>query len=304
MPAKIANTWFAVKERDISTTLCSLANPLGSALGSLIPGLIVANTGESDSNNSKYGISGITTFEPRTPPSNTASQKTQSNSALVDKNVYKEFNILLSNKEYVKLLISFTIALGNLNALAALLNQLPGTYSNSQVGITGFTLILSGFLGAFVAGGVLESTKAYRTILKVAWIVAVVAWGIFTGSSTTNNYPFFVISAGLLGFSLLPVIPATIMNSVECAYPIAEDLSVGLLYVGANTLAIAMTFIGQVLLALPSDSSGYKAVYPYFLWSTGTMIVGLIPIALYNGKYLRLDEDLRSYLIENKENTA
>lgn len=39
MPSKIASTWFSVKERDVSTTLCSLANPLGSAMGSIIPAM-------------------------------------------------------------------------------------------------------------------------------------------------------------------------------------------------------------------------------------------------------------------------
>lgn len=47
MPAKIASTWFSVKERDISTTLCSLANPLGSAMGSILPAMFVT---ENDSN--------------------------------------------------------------------------------------------------------------------------------------------------------------------------------------------------------------------------------------------------------------
>jgi FLVCR family MFS transporter 7 len=41
MPAKIASTWFSVSQRDVSTTLCSLANPLGSALGSILPAMFV-----------------------------------------------------------------------------------------------------------------------------------------------------------------------------------------------------------------------------------------------------------------------
>lgn len=53
-----------------------------------------------------------------------------------------------------------------MNALAALLNQLPGDYSNGAAGSLGAVLILSGFLGAFLTGFILNSTKAYRTILK------------------------------------------------------------------------------------------------------------------------------------------
>lgn len=46
MPAKIGATWFGVSERDIATTLCSLANPLGSAIGSILPAMFVS--GDSD----------------------------------------------------------------------------------------------------------------------------------------------------------------------------------------------------------------------------------------------------------------
>lgn len=44
MPAKIASTWFSVKERDLSTTLGSLANPLGSAMGSILPAIFGTST--------------------------------------------------------------------------------------------------------------------------------------------------------------------------------------------------------------------------------------------------------------------
>lgn len=90
------------------------------------------------------------------------------------------------------------------------------------------------------------------------------------------------------------------MNAVECAYPVSEDLALGLLYIGANTMAIAMTFIGQVLLAYDPDSAGPSPLYPYSIWSTGTMILGLVPIILYNGKYLRLNQDLGTPILSNR----
>lgn len=55
MPAKIASTWFSISERDVSTTLCSLANPLGSALGSILPAMFVT---ENDANK----VDGVSQF--------------------------------------------------------------------------------------------------------------------------------------------------------------------------------------------------------------------------------------------------
>ena len=43
LPAKIAATWFAVSERDVATTFASLANPLGSAIGSFLSPMFVAS---------------------------------------------------------------------------------------------------------------------------------------------------------------------------------------------------------------------------------------------------------------------
>lgn len=144
-----------------------------------------------------------------------------------------------------------------------------------------------------------------------------------------------------IGFAL-PV-PATIINSVETSYPAREDLALGLLYIGANTVAIAMTFIGQVLLppalllhhSLPhtypppsgppsfhdhvcvlriaisrycliliyiSDHAlqelllkpefGPAPLFPYSVWVLGTMALALVPILLFNGRYLRLEKDI------------
>jgi hypothetical protein len=49
MPGKIAGSWFGEGERDLATTFCSLANPLGSAIGSAIPALFVKDNSHIDS---------------------------------------------------------------------------------------------------------------------------------------------------------------------------------------------------------------------------------------------------------------
>lgn len=333
MPARIASSWFAVKERDFATTICSLANPLGSAIGSAIPAMFVTGGGENDDGD----VSGVSTLlllqliiaaiaflltiflfqsAPPTPPSVTSDLFHQS-AKVTRRDLKNEFFTLMSNSNYVILLFSFTIALGNLNAIAALLNQLPGSFSNEEVGLTGFALILSGFLGAFVTGIFLEKTKAYRPILKFSYAVAVLFWLIFMGSSRSGNVGFFIASAAILGLFFLPiskcyvlfsiffiimnyfqyivggifVVPSSIVNAVESSYPVGEDLALGLLYIGANTMAIPMTFIGQILLAEDPDSAGPSPLFPYAIWSVGSMAIGLVAVLLYNGNYLRLERD-------------
>jgi Na+/melibiose symporter-like transporter len=127
MPAKIAASWFAVKERDIATTLCSLANPLGSALGSLLPAMFVSGEGSD--------VKGVSTLlviqlfvaaialtltwlffksSPPSPPSNSAFQmdENRKNDGEENTHVMEDVKKLLANRQYVMLLIGFTVALG------------------------------------------------------------------------------------------------------------------------------------------------------------------------------------------------
>jgi hypothetical protein len=59
------------------------------------------------------------------------------------KNYRDEVLYLLSDRNYLFILFGFTMALGNLNALAALINQLPGDYSNANAGTLGLSCLNS-----------------------------------------------------------------------------------------------------------------------------------------------------------------
>lgn len=206
--------------------------------------------------------------------------------------MFDEMKRLVSeNSEYRKLLLAFSLVLANLNAIAALLNQLPGGYSNGAIGLSGAVLIMSGFVGAFGTGFVLDYTKAYRQVLKGSYSLTLVAWIFFFSNCRKNNIYLFVISAALLGGATLPIIPASIVSCVECSYPVAEDTSVGLLYMCANVLAILMTFVGQVLLSF--DPVGPAPLFPYAIWVSILLAIALLPVLFFQGSYYRLEQDAK-----------
>jgi MFS family permease len=156
--------------------------------------------------------------------------------------------------------------------------------------MTGAALIMSGFVGAFCTGFVLDYTKAYRTVLKASYYLAVLAWIFFLSNCRSNNFPLFIASGALMGFFTLPTIPSTIVSTVECSYPVPEDASVGFLYIGANLMAIVMTFVGQVLLGMSSGGNP-APLFPYGYWVISTLLLVLLPITLFQGQYFRLEED-------------
>jgi hypothetical protein len=335
LPANVASAWFGVKDRDIATTVCALANPLGSAIGAVLPTLLVKGGTDDDPTTEDKGVTGIwllclvqllvaTTSvalvffmyesRPPTPPSQSEkevmerSEKNRKNAEGMEvqrvertssSGTRGELSQLSQHGNFVKLFVGFVLVLGHLNALAALIGQLPGEYSDNQYGTLGAVLIMSGFTGAFVAGLVLERTKAYSQVLKFAYCASLLAWTFFLSMCSDNNFGPLTASAGLLGFSLLPIVPASIVNAVETVFPISGEVAVSVLYVGANTLAIPLTFIGQALLEM--DSFGHAPLFPYALWVVSTFSIGLISVMLYEGHYMRLlqDEEIEKNLFND-----
>lgn len=318
MSAKLSSAWFNTEERDTSTTLCSMANPLGKALGSAFSALFISV--EPDTLKIR-GVSNLLFIQlvvatcatglvllffdskPPTPPTisagNTADQVRKKLG--IGRDIIQEIYKLLQNTEYIKLLLGFSMALANFNTLAALLNQLPVHFANEEIGLTGFTLILSGFIGASFAGLVLEKTKRYSSTLRIVYTAAIVCWIIFTLSCRLDNYSFFISSAGFLGLTLLPVVPSSIVNACESSYPVAEDLTVGVMYMTANVIGVCFTFIGQELLELPVNSAGPAIFFPWALWTTAALMCGYVPVMLYKPSYLRLTHDLGSKLLSSSQ---
>lgn len=70
------------------------------------------------------------------------------------KRLKREYNLLMSNSNYVILLISFSLGLGLFNTFLTLIYQIiePWGYSNNAAGTFGAVLIVCGLLGAASAG--------------------------------------------------------------------------------------------------------------------------------------------------------
>jgi hypothetical protein len=323
LPAALASRWFDLNERDIAMTLCSLASPLGSAIGSVIPPMIVTRSGDND-DGTVVGVTVLLGVQlvvavmavlaiyvafhayPDSPPTMSAHKErlafyekqnkgvsaggaTKSEASTTITDTPSEFWALLQNRNFCLLFMGFTVTLAHLNSLAVLLNQLPGDYSNGTAGLLGASLILCGFLGAFLTGFVLEWTKAYQTVLKVAYSLSMVGVVTFLSNCHSNNQAGLIISAGFLGLVLLPIVPSAIVNTVEVVYPLSGDMAVGMLYSAANVMAVPCTFIGQVLLA--ADDNIGAPLFPYGIWMILTMCMGWIPVLMFQGNYTRLRED-------------
>ena len=327
LPAEMASLWFGLGERDMATTVCGLANPLGSAIGSLLPSMFVTRDGDDD-NGKVDGVFNLLltqflvslfafilvyfSFEaaPAIPPTRSAqkaanalsnSRKAPSSSSVTSQSdlqpsSWSNITELFANKSYVCLFTAFVIGLAHLLAVTALLGQLPGGFSSAQLGGLGAILILCGFVGAFMTGLLLDTYKSYQTFLRIVYVLGAVAWIFFLESFSESNFTLAGVASGLLGAMLLAMVPITTISSVEAVYPISPNVAVGTLYCGANVLAIGFTFFGSALLKLPSSSLP-SLLYPYAIWVFCTSAIGVMAVFLFESSYKRLQDDQSEALL-------
>jgi FLVCR family MFS transporter 7 len=277
VPAHLSAAWFPVNERDVATTLGSMFSPIGNAVGSLLPVLLVT----TQNNGSVQGMDTLTLVEfvicavsalmsyalvrdaPPTPPSQSATEvvaalantpSTSTNLGATLRKLSQETRELAADQNYVLLWTTFSLGVGVFNAVLTLVNQLvkPYGYSNDDAGTCGAALIVVGLLGAGLVSVLLERTRKYREIVKWGFTCCFCAIVIVTCMLRENNLGPLIFSFALLGFVLLPMLPASYEFSSEITYPIPPDLSVGLLLVGGNVIGIPLTYIIAALIEEPA----------------------------------------------------
>lgn len=211
-----------------------------------------------------------------------------------------EFYELFNNRDYVYLLITFSMGLGIFNSFINLINQIvaPQGYSNDDAGLFGLVLIISGLVGAGAIGFLLERTHAYRTTLKVGFTLCLLAMILFALMLKPSNFYGLMVSFVILGLCILPMLPTVLENCSECTYPINEDLPVGLLFIGGNLLSIAFTFVLQPLVH-DKKYTDNPPLLPSNLFLIIILFIAVIVCMCYNGKYRRLECELRKPLLSN-----
>jgi hypothetical protein len=216
--------------------------------------------------------------------------------------VWEEVYALASNWNFVLLSCAFFIGVGFFNSVMTLLNQIvqPFGYTNDDAGTFGAVFIICGLVGAGIMGKILEITKAYITVLRVGICIAGASTILCFSMLFSNNFWPLTICFGLLGMSVLPLLPAMLENCAECTYPIPEELSAGILYSGCNLAGLAFVFALQYLLAL--KPFGPPPFLPSSFFIFGMLILAGMFCFLYNGEYKRHQRELLHHRKDSDDN--
>lgn len=138
----------------------------------------------------------------------------------------------------------------------------------------------------------MERSRAYRPLLKVTFGLLVSAFIFFFFMLEPDNYAPLLVSFAVLGFFLLGILPVAVENSAEVSYPVDEEVSVGLLFLGGNTIGIPYVFGIQALLTSSDSSSGYPRPWlPSNLFMFGFAMFCFLIVLFYHGPYRRLQHE-------------
>ncbi|UJR11855.1 hypothetical protein I4U23_016035 [Adineta vaga] len=296
--ALFAARWFAPSQRDIATAIGSMANPIGLAIGSLLPSLIINdNPTWQDFFLLLIIESGLTLLatlllliifksDPPTPPSSSEEHHQTIN-------LKEDLVNLVLNRQYMILLIGFSLGLALFNSITTLLFQLiqPSGYTSEDAGIFGAMVILAGLFSAFLIGIIMDKTHAYRLILKILLIGACGSGVFFILILRPNQYYSLAVSIGLMGFFLLPLLPVSFECAVECTYPIRPEWSTGFLMCLGNILGGIFIFIlGDLIKLEPTYKSG-QIFIPSSIFMLCFFIISASILFIYRGPYLRLEAE-------------
>ncbi|XP_060947784.1 feline leukemia virus subgroup C receptor-related protein 1 [Limanda limanda] len=261
LPSRIASVWFGPREVSTACATAVLGNQLGTAIGFLLPPVLVPNTPDDlelmghNISVMFYGTAAVSTGlflltvfvikdRPPLPPS--PAQAVLPDSPTEDYSYKQSILNLIQNKAFVLLLITYGIMTGSFYSVSTLLNQMiMALYENQELnaGRIGLTLVVAGMVGSILCGLWLDHTKTYKMTTLIVYILSFVGMVVFTFTLDLHSIILVFFTAGALGFFMTGYLPLGFEFGVEITYPEPEGTSSGLLNAFAQMFGIIFTLI-------------------------------------------------------------
>ncbi|KAK1789337.1 hypothetical protein P4O66_015272, partial [Electrophorus voltai] len=260
-PTKLAALWFPEHQRATANMIASMSNPLGLLFANIFSPMIVNGTNSLLMLLFIYAIPaivvcflatvGIRESVPPTPPS--ASADTSNSEPFL-----QGIKLLLTNKAYVMLLLSFGSGIAIFTCFSTLLEQILCVkgYSSDFAGLCGALFIVFGVIGAAFLSLLVDKTKRFTEATKISMCLTSLSCTAFAVVSQMREQKAIVIVAcvlfGLFGFAVYPV---AMELSVECSYPVGEATSAGMIFISGQVQSIIYIVLLQALTTTKADSS-------------------------------------------------
>ncbi|XP_037092614.1 solute carrier family 49 member A3-like [Pollicipes pollicipes] len=254
IPTRYSQAWHPQGERTLSTTLSSLANPIGCMLGISVTPLYVTKPADVPLINTIWAfpaiiaalaaIFGVTMSHPPTPPSPSAAHCRRAEP------FWRTMRTLLTSRPLLILACCFGPAIGAMNGVATLLGQMLCTtgYSTGFVGLCGALLFGCGIPGAILLGLIAMKTgKAVETV-KISYSMTAVCLIIFCQAARYPDLQWLLaLSIGLVGLVGVGTYPLAIELGVEATYPIDQTYSNSLIFIPGSLVGAVLVVLGTAM---------------------------------------------------------
>lgn len=262
-PTKLAALWFPDHQRATANMISSMSNPLGILVANLLSPALVSEEKDIPLMLGVYTIPAVTACVlatvgvrekiPPTPPSASATHSTS-------QPFFTGLKMLVRNKSYVILMVSFGAGIGMFTCFSALLEQILCVmgYSNFFAGLNGALFTVFGLLGAFLLGLYVDKTRAFTEATKVSFCLTALASIAFAVMSRFRNQTVpLALTSSLFGFFGFSVYPVAMELAVECSYPVGEGTSTGLVFVSGQIQGAVLMLLLQAL-TVPTTAAPFS----------------------------------------------
>lgn len=202
--------------------------------------------------------------KPETPPSRSASK------VPVKFSFKDEFKNLIHNKNYVILALIFGCLYSNTGAMSAVISSVtkPFGFKGADNAIIGSVFIISGIFGSFLGGFILDKQPKFKRSVICISIIGLLFYGCLMLSLETSNLILVATNFGLIGFTVVPILPISFAFAIELSYPVPDPMSNGM-------MLLVSKIYGAVLGIAAGFLSKQSAYYAILLFVVNALISAL-----------------------------
>ncbi|KAH9922288.1 MFS general substrate transporter [Epithele typhae] len=295
--------WFDLKGRTTATMVMSLANPVGNALGQLIPPLVGSPRTGLLVMAIIFTVAAPIVFfvgeRPPIPPTFAGSHTyaptiTDLGNAMLGKTPSDRHLYMTPRQrlDFGAIVILFGVLVGVVNAFGILTGQQlePYGYSSDDAGIMGAVLLLAGLLGAAITSPLFDRVLTHHLALsaKVCLPIMAACWLSLIWEIKPNNTTSLYIILVILGATSLTLLPVVLELAVELTRN-AEGSS-AVLWFSANLCSLAFVLIEGALRA-GTDASPPQNMHRAIVFQGAVVASALALVYLVEGKQTRRAAD-------------
>ncbi|KAK8784884.1 hypothetical protein V5799_008750 [Amblyomma americanum] len=281
VPSRLASAWFKYEEISTATSAGMLGVHVGIALGFFVPPQAINREDIGGSLRALcIGVAAVScaaflltiaffSEKPKHPPSFSE----MLNRYAKTKASFREgMQTLMSDRDFILLLLSYGINTGGFYSISTLLNPVIITYFPSEesfAGILGLSMVFSGLLGSWVGGVIVDKTNMFKEVTLAAYIFSTIALFLHTLLLLARSHALTTIACLFLGFFMTGYMPLGVQLGAEITYPLNEGMPSSLLIIAAQGASLVITPICTFVQA----EFGYVASN---LVVTGMFVIGCL----------------------------